>query len=134
MSVRACIALFMFCVVVRAADVLPTDRPAAWRRESTGGLSNAILVGVPGGIPSGSWEVVDVTTLGVIAGDIDADPSTLTDCTATVNTWLTTNANTNRVLYFPAGSYRVTAINAQRRTAIRGAGMFRTLIQMKDKQ
>lgn len=105
-----------FCApVASAADVLPEARKSAtWARAN---------VGVVGGIPSGSgWTVYNVLAYG-------ADPTGVSSSQAAYNAAYAA-AGTNSIIYFPAGTYKVSnLVLAKTGIIIRGDGMFATTIR-----
>lgn len=84
-----------------------------------------VAVGIPGGIDAATvgWNVVDVTTYGVAEGNT-ASQNTTAFAAARAAT-----PTANKVLYFPEGTYAVTALGVLNNQVIRGAGMFRTTLQ-----
>jgi len=101
------------------ADVLPDSQrpPNDWAAGTT--------VGIPGGIDAATsgWTVVDVTAYGVSEANTSAQNG------AAFNAAKNAAPTTNKVLYFPEGTYEISGPSPATNQVVRGAGMFRTILR-----
>jgi len=92
---------------------LPGGSLAGWTPNTTSG------VGIPSGIPTRT-NIVNMTTG---SSPYNCDPTGATDCSANINTAIAA-ASSGDILYFPAGTYKLTGsvTSGHNNYTIRGAG------------
>jgi hypothetical protein len=114
------LSLLLLFSGVADAEIIPASRLAPWQGN----------VGVPGGIP------VRTTIYKNIVTDLGADPTGATDCSAIIQSALTTCPQ-NQIVYIPEGTFRISAFIHQEyatssNKTVRGAGMGQTILKLDD--
>ena len=101
-------------------NIIPSSRVTDW--------TPGVTVGVPGGIPTNRTNLIDVTQ-----APYNADNTGASDATAAIRSAIAA-AQTNDVVYLPAGTYKVSAISIygnsrKSNITLRGSGMDETIIK-----